>query len=342
MSASSLPRRSPTPITHRKSASLALSTLFNLVYPLRTIMFVVIGKPHPEYNSREMPGPWRQITSSSWPCYRGNSRADLRRRGRQSLSLSPHEKEYRINRHSRTPVTIGRRTIQQISPSMKQVRTSHSPSGATTPLFWSMLLPHRTCSGGRCNPEISQITFSRISTMPASNCSDVPNSRPELFAKPFVSRFIGEPRMPRHEIRKGFDLTRRFHDTQTGYRRSYLCQSARHSENQISLCDGKDCGHKEWQCKRCVPLDLVDSPQTVGQVARSMIHLYFEVAHIPFNGDFVGPPHYPQSTTDELLRRSTGTGPSGRTAPTAPVSTWSNSGGPRVAPSRCSLNTRRT
>jgi hypothetical protein len=26
----------------------------------------------------------------------------------------------------------------------------------------------------------------------ASNCSDGPNSRPQLFMKPFVSRFIGE------------------------------------------------------------------------------------------------------------------------------------------------------
>src|SRR5437660_10064882 len=33
----------------------------------------------------------------------------------------------------------------------------------------------------------------------ASNCSDGPNSRPQLFMKPFVSRFIGESRMPCHE-----------------------------------------------------------------------------------------------------------------------------------------------
>jgi hypothetical protein len=30
--------------------------------------------------------------------------------------------------------------------------------------------------------------------------------------EPFVSRFIGESRMPGHEIRKRLDLTRGFHD----------------------------------------------------------------------------------------------------------------------------------
>jgi hypothetical protein len=62
--------------------------------------------------------------------------------------------------------------------------------------------------------------------------SDGPNSRPQLFTKPFVSRLIGESRMPCHEIRKGLDLTRRFHDTYTSHDRSDLCQSARHGENQ--------------------------------------------------------------------------------------------------------------
>src|SRR5215470_8275089 len=91
-------------------------------------------------------------------------------------------------------------------------------------------------------------------TMSASNCSDGPNSRPQLFMKPFVSRFIGESRMQCHEIRKGLDLTRRFHDQYTSHDRSHLCQSARHCENQVSLWDGKDCGHKEWQSKRDAPL----------------------------------------------------------------------------------------
>src|SRR6266851_5421796 len=87
----------------------------------------------------------------------------------------------------------------------------------------------------------------------ASNCSDGPNSRPQLFMKPFVSRFIGASRMPCHEIRKGLDLTRRFHDAYTSHDRSDLCQSARHGENQVSLCDGKDRGHKEWQSERDTP-----------------------------------------------------------------------------------------
>ena len=38
--------------------------------------------------------------------------------------------------------------------------------------------------------------------------------------------------MPGHEIREGFDLTRRFHSAQTSHR-SDLCQFAGHSENQV-------------------------------------------------------------------------------------------------------------
>ena len=49
------------------------------------------------------------------------------------------------------------------------------------------------------------------------------------------------------------------------------------------------------------PLDQVESSLTVGRVARSMIHFYFEAAHIPFNGDVVGQPYYPQASTEELL-----------------------------------------
>src|SRR6201987_6232462 len=91
-------------------------------------------------------------------------------------------------------------------------------------------------------------------TMSASNCSGGPNSRPQLFTQPFVSRFIGESRMPCHEIRKGLDLARRFHDAHTSHDRSDLCQSARHGKNQVSPCDGKDRGHIEWQSKRDLPL----------------------------------------------------------------------------------------
>ncbi len=88
----------------------------------------------------------------------------------------------------------------------------------------------------------------------ASNCSDGPNSRPQLFMKPFVSRFFVESRMPCHEKRQGLDLTRRFHDAYTSHDRSGLCQFARHGENQVSLCDGKDRWHKEWHSTRDTPL----------------------------------------------------------------------------------------
>jgi len=60
--------------------------------------------------------------------------------------------------------------------------------------------------------------------------------------------------MPCHEIGKGLDFTRRFHDSYTSHDRGDLCQSARHGENQVSLRDGKDRGHKERQTKRDMPL----------------------------------------------------------------------------------------
>src|SRR5438309_5232966 len=40
-----------------------------------------------------------------------------------------------------------------------------------------------------------------------------------------MRRFSSESRMPSHEIRKGFDLARRFHDAHSSYRSSHLCQS---------------------------------------------------------------------------------------------------------------------
>src|ERR1700677_3264195 len=102
-------------------------------------------------------------------------------------------------------------------------------------------------------------------TMSASNCSDGPNSRPQLFTKPFVSGFIGESRMPRHEIRKELDLTRCFHDAHTSHGRSDLRQSARHGKNQVSLCDGKDRGQKEGQSKGDVPLGVKLRQSTIHQ-----------------------------------------------------------------------------
>jgi hypothetical protein len=71
--------------------------------------------------------------------------------------------------------------------------------------------------------------------------------------------------MPCHEIRKGLDLARRFHDAYTSHDCGDLCQSARHGENQVSLCNGKDRGHKEWQSKRDVPL--------YAKLGQSAIHL---------------------------------------------------------------------
>jgi quinol monooxygenase YgiN len=44
--------------------------------------------------------------------------------------------------------------------------------------------------------------------------------------------------MPSDEIRKGFDLARRFHDAHPSYRSSHLCQFAGHCEDQIGVSDG--------------------------------------------------------------------------------------------------------
>ena len=59
--------------------------------------------------------------------------------------------------------------------------------------------------------------------------------------------------MPSHEIRKGFDLARRFHDAPPSYRSSHLCQFAGHCEDQIGVSDGKDCRHEEWKTKHDTP-----------------------------------------------------------------------------------------
>ena len=44
------------------------------------------------------------------------------------------------------------------------------------------------------HPSITENHFICNSMMSASNCSNGPNYRPQLFAKPFMSRFIGESR----------------------------------------------------------------------------------------------------------------------------------------------------
>jgi hypothetical protein len=59
--------------------------------------------------------------------------------------------------------------------------------------------------------------------------------------------------MPSHEIRKGFDLARRFHDAHPSYRSSHLCQFAGRCEDQIGVSDGKDCRHEEWKTKHDTP-----------------------------------------------------------------------------------------
>ena len=49
-----------------------------------------------------------------------------------------------------------------------------------------------------------------------------------LRAEPCERRFTRQSRMPRHEIRKGYDLARRFRDTHTSHCRGDLRQSAGH------------------------------------------------------------------------------------------------------------------
>jgi hypothetical protein len=59
--------------------------------------------------------------------------------------------------------------------------------------------------------------------------------------------------MPSHEMRKGFDLARRFHDAHPSYLSSHLCQFAGHREDQIGVRDGKDCRQEEWKTKHDTP-----------------------------------------------------------------------------------------
>src|SRR5258708_35185 len=68
-----------------------------------------------------------------------------------------------------------------------------------------------------------------------------------------MRRFSSESRMPSHEIRKGFDLARRFHDAYTSHRSSHLCQFAGHCEDQIGLSDGKDCRYEVWKTEHDTP-----------------------------------------------------------------------------------------
>jgi hypothetical protein len=70
--------------------------------------------------------------------------------------------------------------------------------------------------------------------------SDRASGPPQLLAKPYVRRLVGESRMPRHEIGKTFDLVRRFRHTYISDRRDDLRQSSRQRENQIGTSDSKD------------------------------------------------------------------------------------------------------
>src|ERR1700731_4676452 len=90
--------------------------------------------------------------------------------------------------------------------------------------------------------------------MAAPDCSNCPSSHPQLFTEPSVSGFSAESWVPCHEIRKSLDLARRFHDPYTSHPSGNLCQSARHSEDQIGLSNGINGWHKEWKTEHDPPL----------------------------------------------------------------------------------------
>jgi hypothetical protein len=77
--------------------------------------------------------------------------------------------------------------------------------------------------------------------------------------------------VPSHEIRKGFDLARRFHDAYTSYRSSHLCQFAGHCEDQIGLSDGKDCRYEEWKTEHDTPFRAKLRQRTIRE---SLLTLY--------------------------------------------------------------------
>jgi len=56
----------------------------------------------------------------------------------------------------------------------------------------------------------------------------------------------GEPRVPRHQIRKALDLAGRLDQTHAGERRRNPRQSAGQREDQVGASNGEDCRHKEW------------------------------------------------------------------------------------------------
>jgi hypothetical protein len=56
--------------------------------------------------------------------------------------------------------------------------------------------------------------------------------------------------MPRNEVRKSFDLARRFHHAQTSYGSGDLGQLARDRQDQIGFGDGEERGQKERKTKR--------------------------------------------------------------------------------------------
>jgi hypothetical protein len=86
-----------------------------------------------------------------------------------------------------------------------------------------------------------------------------------------MRRFSSESRVPSHEIRKGFDLARRFHDAYTSYRSSHLCQFAGHCEDQIGLSDGKDCRYEEWETEHDTPFRAKLRQRTIRE---SLLTLY--------------------------------------------------------------------
>ena len=136
----------------------------------------------------------------------------------------------------RQPVSFRVSAPRGYNPAQPCVTNDRSPyivSGGTRPAHCPgcALSTRKRGNGVDSHVHSHKILSAPTRTMSASNCSDGLDSRPQLFTKPLVSTFIGESRMPCHEIGKRLDLNRGFHDAYTSHHRSDLCQSARHCEN---------------------------------------------------------------------------------------------------------------
>src|SRR6267142_83846 len=103
-------------------------------------------------------------------------------------------------------------------------------------------------------PHVSGFPIRQACGLLSPDCSNCPGSHSQLLAEPLVSGFSAESWMPGHEIRKGLDLARRFHNAYASHPGGDLCQSAGHSKDQIGLSDGKDRRHKERKTEHDTPL----------------------------------------------------------------------------------------